>query len=68
MNERVERLTMTVQEAAKELNVSAKTCYDLTHRADFPTIRLGHRTVISREGLREWVRNQEQNRIGGTAL
>lgn len=57
-----EKLVLTVKEAAEMLCISVKTCYDLTHRADFPTIKIGCRTVISREGLREWVRNQEQNR------
>ena len=58
-----ERLTLTVAEAAEQLGVSEKTVYTLTHRLDFPTIRIGRRTVISREGLREWVRSQEQNRM-----
>ena len=57
-----EKLVFTVKEAAEMLCISAKTCYDLTHKADFPAIEIGYRTVISREGLREWVRNQEQNR------
>ena len=34
--ERVERLTMSVQEAAEELGVCMKIMYDLTHREDFP--------------------------------
>ena len=58
-----EKLVLTVKEAAEMLCISVKTCYDLTHRADFPTIKIGCRTVISREGLREWVRNQEQNKM-----
>lgn len=57
-----EQLTISVAEAAKQLGVCTKTVYDLTHRADFPVIKIGRRTRISREGLAEWVRNQEQNR------
>lgn len=60
-----ERLTLTVEEAAQMLGICSKKVYTLTHRADFPTIKLGRRTLISREGLREWVRKQEQNRIEG---
>ena len=56
-----ERLTLSVEEAARELGVCSKVVYTLTHRADFPTIKIGRRTRISREGLREWVRNQENN-------
>lgn len=55
-------LTLSVAEAAKELGICEKTLYTLTHRSDFPTIKIGRRTRISREGLQEWVRQQEQNR------
>lgn len=56
-----ESLTMSVQEAAEHLGICTKTVYTLTHRQDFPTIKIGRRTRISREGLAEWVRKQEQN-------
>lgn len=59
-----ENLTMSVAEAAQQLGICTKSCYTLTHRQDFPTIKIGRRTRISREGLREWVRQQEQNRMG----
>lgn len=58
----VEGLTMSVEEAAQQLGICTKIAYQLTHRADFPTIKIGRRTRVSREGLREWVRSQEQNR------
>lgn len=56
-----ERLTMSIAEAAMELGVCEKTVYNLTHRQDFPTIKIGRRTRISREGLRDWVLAQQQN-------
>ena len=59
----VESLTMSVEEAAQQLGICTKIAYQFTHRADFPTIKIGRRTRVSREGLREWVRNQEQNRM-----
>ncbi|MBQ8814104.1 MAG: helix-turn-helix domain-containing protein [Lachnospiraceae bacterium] len=62
MNSSTATLTMSVEEAAKELGICVKIAYDLTHRQDFPTIKIGRRTRISREGLREWVRQQEQSR------
>lgn len=58
-----ERLTMSIAEAAKELGVCEKTVYTLTHRQDFPTIKIGRRTRISREGLRAWVQAQQQNGV-----
>lgn len=59
----VECLTMSVEEAAQQLGICTKIAYQLTHRADFPTIKIGRRTRVSREGLREWVRSQEQNKV-----
>lgn len=59
----IECLTMSVEEAAQQLGICTKIAYQLTHRADFPTIKIGRRTRVSREGLREWVRSQEQNRV-----
>lgn len=59
----VECLTMSVEEAAQQLGICTKIAYQLTHRADFPTIKIGRRTRVSREGLREWVRKQEQNSV-----
>ncbi len=60
--ERVERLTMSVQEAAEELGVCMKIMYDLTHREDFPAMKIGRLTRINREGLREWVNANTQNK------
>lgn len=57
-----ETLTLSVAEAAEQLGVCIKTVYNLTHRADFPVIRIGRRTRISREGLREWVKNQTEGK------
>lgn len=60
-----ERLTLTVEETARQLGICTRKAYELTHRADFPTIKIDRRTLVSREGLREWVRSQEQNRAEG---
>ncbi len=63
MTERTKTLTMSVQETAEELGVCDKTVYDLVHRQDFPAIWIGHRVRISRAGLAEWVRANEQKRV-----
>lgn len=57
-----EKLTMSVAEAAAQLGICVRSAYTLTHRADFPTIKIGRITRVSCEGLKEWVRQQEQNR------
>lgn len=63
MTERTERLTLSVTEAAAELGICSKQCYALTHVEGFPAIRIGHRIRVSKDGLREWVRNNEGNRL-----
>ena len=63
MTERVQRLTMSVSEMSEELGISSKTGYALTHIPRFPVIRIGHRVRISREGLAEWVKANEGNRL-----
>lgn len=63
MTARTERLTLSVSEAAEELGICTKLCYELTHVDGFPAIRIGHRVRISRDGLREWVKANEGNRL-----
>ena len=58
-----EALTMSVQEAAQHLGICDRTVYQLVNRQDFPVIRIGRRIRISREGLAEWIRKQEQGQL-----
>ena len=62
-----ESLTISVAEAAEQLGLCVKSAYTLTHRQDFPTVKIGRRTRVSRAGLAEWVRRQEQNRTEESA-
>lgn len=61
------KLTLSVEETAQQLGICTKVAYQLTHRADFPTIKIGRRTRVSREGLQEWVRKQAMNKMEVTA-
>lgn len=51
------KLTLTVQETCKVLSISSTIMYQLTHRDDFPCIRIGRRTLIPQDKLIEWVNN-----------
>ena len=51
----MERIAISVAEAAEMLGLSAKSVYALVHSEGFPAFRVGGRTIISKEGLREWV-------------
>ena len=53
------RPTMTVQEAAALIGISAPTMYELTEREDFTAlIRIGRRKLVLRAKLMEWLEAQ----------
>lgn len=53
-----DKLAYSAAETAQVLGVSRPTVYTLLKREDFPSFKLGNRTLISAEGLREWVKAQ----------
>lgn len=48
-------LVLTVIEVAQLLRISRNTCYDLVHEGRIPSVRLGRRVLIPRQGLEEWI-------------
>lgn len=59
----MDKLAISVPEAAKMIGVCTKTAYALTRRADFPAVKIGTRTLVSVEGLKAWIKIQAE---GGT--
>lgn len=53
--QKLEPMAVSVTEAARLLGVSRPKAYDLVNRTDFPSFRLGGRTLVSVAGLREWI-------------
>ena len=53
-----EKLALSVTETAAILGVSKPTVYDLIHRDDFPSFKIGNRVLVSRTRLAEWVEAQ----------
>ena len=62
MNKNIMPLAVSAGKAAEMLGVSKPKVYDLMRRGDFPSFKLGSRTLISVEGLREWVLQQAKNK------
>ena len=58
MADKLEPLVVSAPEAARLLGVSKPTIYQYIHQSDFPAFKLGRRTLISVDGLKEWVRKQ----------
>lgn len=52
------KIALSVTETAAALGVSRPTVYNLLHRQGFPAFRVGGRTLVSADGLREWVASQ----------
>lgn len=53
-----EKIALTVQETAELLSVSVPTVYKLVKREDFPALKIGGRTLVSRDRLIDWVNTQ----------
>lgn len=54
----MEPIAVSIQNAARLLGISDRTLYDMTNMEGFPAFKVGNRTLISVEGLREWVRER----------
>jgi len=55
MTEKMEPLAVSAAEAARLLSVSKPKIYELMRCDGFPAFKLGGRTLISVDGLREWI-------------
>lgn len=60
----MEKMALSVAEAAELLGVCPKSVYQLCHAEGFPAFRVGGRTVVSRVGLDRWVQEQAEKQSG----
>ena len=58
----MEKLTISVPEAAKVLGVSKSNMYQIIKTEGFPVIVIGKRRLVSAKGLERWV--EERAAIG----
>lgn len=54
MGNNSEKLTITVDEAAKMLGVGRNTMLEFVKMEDFPAIRLKRKIIIDKEALPKW--------------
>lgn len=59
-----DRMTLSVNEAARELGVGRNTAYDLVRAGHLPHVRIGRVIRIPRLQLQEWL-NEQSNRNTG---
>lgn len=65
MDERLDlnrKVALNITEVAEVLGVSRSVVYQLIHRADFPSFKIGKRVVVPRLALEEWANAQVQNK------
>lgn len=55
-----EKLVLSVEEMSQTLGISRHVAYQLTRSEGFPVIKVGRRTLISKEALRKWLEVQTQ--------
>ena len=46
-----DKLTLTVEEAAKVLGIGRNLCYDRVKTGDIPVIKIGRRLLVPRQAL-----------------
>lgn len=59
------KIAISVPKAAELLSISRPTAYQLARRADFPSFVVGGRTLVSVQGLVQWVAAQAHREGGG---
>lgn len=59
-----DRLAVSPSEAAQMLGVSRPTFYALMRQKGVPFFKIGSRTLISVDGLRQWVADQAGVKVG----
>ena len=62
----MERLTLSVPEAAEILGLSRARMYELVKSEGFPSISVGKRILVSAKGLDRWVEEQARKGYVGT--
>lgn len=40
------------------LGISISSAYELMHRRDFPSVRIGNRLLVPKDKLREWIEKE----------
>lgn len=54
------KLTYSAPEVAQLLGISRSAAYNLMHRDDFPSFRIGKRWLVRDSNLHEWLEKQSK--------
>lgn len=56
----MEKIALSVAEAAALIGISTKTMYEWIHIDGFPAAKIGGRIIIYYDGLKAWVQKQTE--------
>ena len=56
----MERMVIVASDIAEALGIGINAAYDLLHRDDFPSIRIGRKLVVPREAFFRWLDKQTE--------
>ncbi len=57
----MDKKTMSVQELALYMGISLPKAYEVVHRPDFPSFRVGTRILIPTESFTEWLKKAAEH-------
>lgn len=63
MNEKVKKLTYTVEEAAEALGICRARAYDMVNIEGFPVVRIGRCIRIPKDRLEKWLNEQAEKQV-----
>ena len=55
--------TLNVKQLAEYLGIGTNVAYQLVHRNDFPSIRIGKRIIIPKSQLEEWLKTNVDKKL-----
>ncbi len=55
--------TLNVKQLAGYLGIGTNVAYQLVHRRDFPSIRIGKRIIIPKSQLEEWLKTNADKKL-----
>lgn len=61
-------MAMSVEQMADELAIGRTVAYQLVQKPGFPAFTIGHRVLVSRKGLQEWIDGQCKKGPGASAI
>ena len=54
---------LTVEDVKKIFSIGRNNAYELMHREDFPSFKIGKKLFINQDALYKWIENQSNSQL-----